>query len=549
VAVRHEDARLARLTESLPAVVPDFLMRQRWFGGKAHAIQSAEVLDAIPAGDDCLFAGVFLVRVQLNGADSQTYTLPLAAVSPERETALKSEGRGNLLLRVRGPNPGEEEVWCDALWDRKWPQLLLDTIAEGRAFRGSGSEFRGVPTRAFPRLRGGPKHDLESSVMSAEQSNTSVRFGNRLILKLFRRLQTGVNPDVEICTFLTERTSFTHFPAVGGSLIYRKGGGDTSLAILQAFVPNQGDAWKYTLDSLGAYFERIGSSPHRPAPPVAPLSSLIAEGAPPSVEAAMDGYLASARLLGERTAELHLALASAPDDPAFEPEPFSPSYQRGLCEFMLDLSAGVFGLLRSRMNQLGAGVREQAAEVLQRERDVVGRLRSILDRRIAAMRARIHGDYHLGQVLCTGHDFCIIDFEGEPTRPLDDRRIKQSPLRDVAGMLRSFHYAAFTAFLRRSAGANQGSQAAALEPWARHWHTWASAAFLGAYLSAAQGAAFLPKEAEDREMLLQTFLLEKAVFELGYELNNRPDWVKIPLQGIQDVLRERLGATYPSPLY
>jgi trehalose synthase-fused probable maltokinase len=540
MALNDSSGRRDRLLTALPGLLPEYLMRQRWFGGKARGVQSVEVSDAIPLAGGSVPAVVALARVQFVDGDSHVYAVPLAAASPERAAALSREGRDGLILSVPAATQGQpDEKWCDALWDPEWPQALLGALAEGRSFRGTTGELRGVPTRAFARLRGDAKQVLAPSVMSAEQSNTSVRFADRLIFKLFRRLQTGVNPDVEICTFLTERTSFKHFPAVAGSLILRQDGCDTSLAILQAFVSNRGDAWKYTLAELDSYFDRLGDRAHGPAPAAARLFPLPvsspAEGAPPSVESNLGAYLGSARLLGERTAQLHLALASVADDAAFSPEPFSPSYQRSLYEFMLNLSTDVFALLRRRLDQLGAGLRQPARDVLQREGEVEDRLRSVLDRPIEALRIRIHGDYHLGQVLYTGDDFVIIDFEGEPARSVSDRRIKRSPLRDVAGMLRSFHYAAFTAFLRRAEGAD-GPKSAALECWARHWQASASAAFLKAYLSAARGAAFLPHEPAEIETLLRAFLLDKAVYELGYELNNRPDWVKIPLQGIQDVV-------------
>jgi maltose alpha-D-glucosyltransferase/alpha-amylase len=247
--------------------------------------------------------------------------------------------------------------------------------------------------------------------------------------------------------------------------------------------------------------------------------------------------LESARLLGQRTAELHIALASLPDDPDFVPEPFSKLYQRSLYQSMRNLSGEVFQLLRRSMGDLSETVREEARKILELEDEVLKCFRSILDRKISAMRIRCHGDYHLGQVLYTGKDFVIFDFEGEPAHPLSERRLKRSPLRDIAGMLRSFHYAAYSAlFAQQATGLIREEDLAYVEAWAHFWYLWVCVAFLKAYLPAAARERIVPQQRDELQVLLDAYLLEKAVYELGYELNNRPDWVRIPLRGIQQQL-------------
>jgi maltose alpha-D-glucosyltransferase/alpha-amylase len=248
-------------------------------------------------------------------------------------------------------------------------------------------------------------------------------------------------------------------------------------------------------------------------------------------------YLESAHLLGQRTAELHTALASVPDGPDFAPEGFSKLYRRSLFQSMRNMTSQVFQLLRRGLKDLPEGVRKDAGKILDRESDVLNRFRSILSREISAMRIRCHGDYHLGQVLYTGKDFVIMDFEGEPAHALSERRLKRSPLRDVAGMLRSFHYAAYAAlFAQRDSGLVRKDDVTYLETWANSWCLWVCVAFLKAYLSTATWGAFLPQNKDELRVLLDTYLLEKAVYELGYELNNRPDWLKIPLRGIKQQL-------------
>ena len=255
-------------------------------------------------------------------------------------------------------------------------------------------------------------------------------------------------------------------------------------------------------------------------------------------------YMEKARLLGQRTAELHLALASESQDPSFVPEPFSVLYQRSIYQTMRNVASQAFQLLRKNLRTLPEPVRGLGSEVLGLEGEVTQRLRCVIERKVIAMRTRIHGDYHLGQVLNTGKDFVIIDFEGEPSRSISDRRIKRSPLRDVACMLRSFHYASFMALFKQTVGGVQGAQPddiSALEPWARRWYSWVSSAFLKSYMELAGSAAFVPRSIEDIDVLVRAYLLEKALYEVTYELNNRPDWVRVPLHAIPQLLLEFAG--------
>jgi maltose alpha-D-glucosyltransferase/alpha-amylase len=239
--------------------------------------------------------------------------------------------------------------------------------------------------------------------------------------------------------------------------------------------------------------------------------------------------------LGQRTAELHLALASDPEDPRFAPEPFTGPYQHALAQSMQDLTTDAFRLLRQRLPALPEVVCGEAQQVLALEAEVMGAAQAVAQRPSTALRIRTHGDYHLGQVLCTGDDFIITDFEGEPARPLRERQHKHAPLKDVAGMLRSFHYAAYAGlFNQADTGASAPSEALpAFEPWAQLWYVWVSAAFVHTYLAYAGPTSVLPQTQDERQALLDAYVLEKAVYELGYELNNRPDWVRIPLQGIR----------------
>jgi maltose alpha-D-glucosyltransferase/alpha-amylase len=372
--------------------------------------------------------------------------------------------------------------------------------------------------------------------MGVEQSNTSIVFGDSFVLKIFRRLDPGINPDLEIGSFLTEK-DFEYSPRVKGFLQYEKDNETCCAGILHQFVPNQGDAWSYTLDILGGYLERILTLDPREQKNI-PSSINILEAEegdiPPIVSDLIHPYKESARLLGQRAAELHLVLSSDPENPNFAPETLSALAQRSLYQSMRNLTMGVFQIMATRVRTLSEAVHADARNFLDRRTDIMKCFSDLKERRIATKIIRCHGDYHLGQVLHTGKDFVIIDFEGEPSRTLGERRAKRCPLTDVASMIRSFSYAAHSALLNHSTLRREDLPI--LEPWIEAWHKYVSALFLQSYLKTAENAPFLPKNKEDLKILLEAFLLEKAIYELGYELNNRPDWVGIPLKGIKDIL-------------
>ena len=489
-----------------------FLPTQRWFGGKARQIESLSVVDRVPVP----FAGrtvqLLEALIRYSEGDPDTYLVAAACVpAPEFEP----DGRPEI---ARIGSPAGDMVLYEAMGEGTLHGALLEGIARRRRLRGEVGILTGGATRAFRQLRG-PLHEMLISGLSrAEQSNTSIVFGDRMMLKLYRRLELGTNPDLEMGRFLTERTAFRNIAPVAGWLDLGGPGRSYTAGILQGFVPNQGDAWRYTLESLDDFFEAVAAT----AAPEG-VAHRTAEAAAP--------YLISAGLLGRRTAELHLALASDPDDPDFAPVPSTMLDQRSTYQSVRALAVQVFQLLRALAPTLSEPGREAAERVLAREGTVQSRMRRLLGRPLTAARIRTHGDYHLGQVLYTGTDFVIIDFEGEPARSLQERRLKRWPLRDVAGMLRSLHYAAQSAL-----AAQPAERRASLERWAVEWQQAAQSAFLDAYLGAAAGAPFIPATAEQRTVLLEIFLLEKALYEVRYELNNRPGWVGIPLQGVLELL-------------
>ncbi len=410
----------------------------------------------------------------------------------------------------------------DALWDHACARSLLRMIQEGARFGNRTGILAASSESAFSRLLSEAASE-EPSVMKGEQSNSSVKFGARAILKLYRRCEQGINPDLEIGRVLTER-GFGHSPAVLGALEYIKPDQEPStMVVVQSFIENQGDAWQYTVGELERVLDSVAAGRTETIPQTS-------ESAHES--GAHEAYLDLAATLGRRTAELHLALGRRTNDPAFAPEDCTPDYWRALRMRMERSIEGALLLLRRRLSGLGDAEQRQAALVFALERQLLTRVGSPANRNPEAQRIRCHGDYHLGQVLYTGRDFMIIDFEGEPARPLAERRAKHVPVVDVAGMVRSCHYAAYAALQRQDERAGGEPCAPELEERARRWYQSAAAAFVAGYAETAGDAPFWPASAEERAMLLDAHLIEKACYELSYELNNRPGWAGIPLKGI-----------------
>jgi len=530
-----EDLFLAALRNSLPVALPQFLIKQRWFGGKARTISSVEVSDVIPFHSDTLRSYLILARVNYTSGPTETYDIPLV-----RAPQGPAQPSDSSLLRVRARNFPEEIVLKDALTDENFLAHLLDVVANGVAVRGAGGQVRAVSTSALHSIWQPSQGLLMPSVMSAEQSNSSVVYEKRLVLKIFRRLEQGLNPDLEIGSFLTGKTSFRNVPPLAGYLEYlSETGARTALGILQGYIANEGDAWQFTLKALAEYYgeaQRSGSLGASEVPH-SPLLSLCGQTLPDKARQRIGPYLDSAVRLGRRTAELHLALASDQKDPDFAPQAFSEAELRALANSAVQLLTANFDLLGRLKDKMPDHSREDAEGTLRLEERARARLQLLAGRRISAMVTRIHGDYHLGQVLFTGSDFVIIDFEGEPARPLAERRKKRSPLQDVAGMLRSFHYAAYAPLLHDNGKKLPHEPLQDLGNWAQYWQRWVSATFLKTYLEVSGNSNFIPKDREELALLLDLYLLDKAVYELGYELNNRPSWVRIPLDGISQLLQ------------
>ena len=528
------------LRVSLEICLLEFLKPRRWFAGKSRVIHSVCIIEFLPIQDRSGGAVLLFIRVDYVGGASDMYTLPLTAAFGEQAAQIQQDLPGAIVapLKVQAKDSEQIGVLYDALWNPDFSRTLLSAIGSGCRFTGEMGALIASPTQAYEDLIGGGV-SLDPAVLKAEQSNTSVAYGDRVLMKVFRRVEVGINPDLEIGRMLTAM-KFPHSPPLAGSLEYVRANNETvTVAILQGFVHNQGDAWNYTLEAFDQYVVRCQAQPPGSAHELTFAGSILeaAQRDIPLVARECIGpYLDSVSLLGQRTAELHIALATVQDNPDFMPEPFSLEYRRSRYESMGRLVSQTCSLLRSRLNDLPSSTKQEARRVLNNESPMQNRFRAFSELETCARRTRCHGDYHLGQVLWTGRDFLISDFEGEPARPLSERRMKHSPIMDVAGMLQSLYYAPYATLLRQQPLWHAEGAGANLDPWIRFWCGWVSVAFLKSYLKIAERASFWPGTQPEFRVLLDAHLLEKAVYEIGYELNNRPHWVGIPIRGVLEIL-------------
>ncbi len=519
-------------------ILPAYLPHCRWFAGKAKIIKKVMLQDDITLGADCDNAHLIILEVNYVDGDPEFYFLPLVIAPVHMADKLTDVPRAIFAHLI---TPSGRCIVYDGIYNEALRNQLLRMITSRQTFKTKSGQLSGYSIREakVKKSKAMPHPQLKSHLLSVEQSNSSILYDEKYFLKLYRRLETGINPELEIGRFLTERQSFSHTPAFAGAMEYRRPDKEVIvLGILQKYVRNESNAWDYSLAAISRYFEQILARHDELAEiPVLPSSFLMiaAEGLPPLIQELIGGvYLEKARLLGKRTGELHLALADAGANHAFAPEAFSLLYQQSLFHAMRTQTKKVFTLLRKSLPTLRNTVKSDAEMVLGKQPEIIKCFERLTDNKITAMKIRIHGDYHLGQVLYTGNDFSLIDFEGEPARSIGERRLKRSPLRDVAGMIRSFHYPGYaTLFNSRSYSSDHRRL---LAPWAEIWYQGVAATFLHHYLDTTQNSSFIPQEKRELELLLQTYMLEKTIYEIGYELNNRPDWLIIPLQGIKKLI-------------
>ncbi len=525
-----EALALGAKSGELVAALTEWMAERRWYHGRGRRVRSARITDALPVAGAEGRLVLALLQVTYSDGEPETYSLPLGIVEP---TVREPEPNDTVAWLSNGSEPAGAIV--DAAGDPAFVTWLVGLLAGRRRVAGRGGTLIGSSTAAAPEIAGPPGEAQPVDRWRGEQSNTSVRWGSSGILKLYRVLGGGENPEIEMGRTLTQR-GFAHAPATAGWVEYRSPEGSTSIAVLQAYIRNQGDAFDVAQRAIEGYLESAIAQGTRPPAVSTSVASLLARarqapGESPTSDL-VGSFLGTAELIGRRTGELHRALAANADDPAFAPVRMTSFHQRSLYQTVRGSSAEAFRLLRSRLDTLPPAVRARADAVLARSDRVEGRLRRLLEVPAGGQLIRCHGDFHAEQVLVTTDDVVITDFEGEPLLPTSQRRLKRVPLVDVAGMVRSFDYAANGIVVQR--GEPDDSD---VERWSLAWYAESAAAFLRGYFAEVGGTGLVPDQGDPATgILLDVLLLQKATYELTYELSSRPSWVTIPLRGLEAIL-------------
>jgi maltose alpha-D-glucosyltransferase/alpha-amylase len=534
----------------LEAIVPFVLRSRRWFAGKDRRVQSATIADhiSVELADGEERAEILIVSVDYLEGEPEFYHLPVVCLFGEPASALvKDHPEAAFALVQSAEGSG---VLADAHYHSDYGKALVALGTSRRGRTGSGAGTARVAAATLPSMAGlltSVSHSERSAVrvLTGEQSNTTLLIGEadgqRAVVKTFRKLARGEHPEVELDRMLTNAGG-NIAPLIGTIDMLEERLASVTLAVLHEFVPNEGDAWTSTLAATGSYLERAFPGSSASVLPPGPAGGIAAADLtaplPADVTAAVPETLSAAALLGRRTAELHLALAEGGDDPltpieVFRPERVTPLKQRALYQSVRTSARRTLATLRAAQSRLPAGAASLVPQVLEREERLLETIEAVRVVR-SGVRIRIHGDLHLGQVLFTGRDYVFIDFEGEPARSFEERRLKRSPLRDVAGMLRSYHYVAHAGvdgLISRGDIEPGGDDEQRYRRAADDWAEWISIAFLQAYVPVARAADLLPR-AGDFEVDLRVHLIDKALYELRYELGNRPSWVHLPLLGL-----------------
>ncbi len=531
----------AAVRVNIAAILPRFLTSRRWFRSKDRRFRSIEIREVVPISHNRYV--VLLVRVEYTVGDPETYLLPVGSARGDEAQLLQDEHPEALIAEIRASD-GTRTFLYDATASDEFSSLLLEAFARRKRFVGESGVLVAERNREFRRLWGSTHPNLEPTHEAASEVNTSIRFGDRFVLKLLRSVQLGPHPEVEMGQLLTEQHPFPYAVPFAGSLEYTLEAGERSaFAVLHGFVRNRGDAWRHTRDDLTAFFDTVQQSKHsrlevETSAPTNFYALNFALAEPPALAKDLIGaYLSLAQIMGKRTAEFHLILAHDSSDPAFAPEPFNDFYRQSLYHSYVALTSRRFEFLRQRYSDMTEFLRVLAAKVLEQEDAIISRFRAIFDQRIASMRTRYNGRLHLGHFLVTDGDVSMFDFAGDPDLPISERRIKRCPLRDVASMLVSFGYAAQSSARQLATGErNETAALQKLRVWGRFWYSHVSAAFLRGYWNAAKGAPYLPVSEAQQQLLLAVNLLERALLDIRDDISNKRDLAGMPFRLILHLL-------------
>ncbi len=525
-----------RERDDFESCLPAYLQSRRWFSGKGE-IKSVRIRELLPLPLSSEQTFLAILLVEFAQFEAEEYLLPLAYATRAEAERIEHDNPQFVIARVQIAEKHTEGILFDAAADRQFSRFLFEMLQRKSSVKDAQGQIITISTAAIETTSA---NALEATATKTEQRNTAIVYGDRYFLKLFRRIEIGINPGLESSQFLAEK-QFPHVPAFAGALVFQRPSGDHAcFGLMSQFIPNAQDGWHFTLDSLRRFFDRVQTLPPTAVQDTSSDSSLVdlaVSDVPKSSEQILGTYFEMARLLGQRTGELHLALSSDPDNKDFAPEPFTPFYQRSLYQSFRNHLTHHFQILQRELKNLPDSARPLAERVLGMRDTMLARFRTVHQSALDTVRIRCHGNYHLGHVLHTGKDFSIIDFEGEPGRSLSERRIKRPALRDVAAMIRSLDCAAHAVLFRQGEAGNlQEEQLRAVMPWAQFWSRWMSASFLGSYLKTVQGSNLVPQSKPGISVLLDAFVLDRALTEMGQDLSSQPAWLHVSLQSILQLM-------------
>jgi trehalose synthase-fused probable maltokinase len=503
-------------------ILENYIINKRWYGGKSSTLKYIEIVEHFKmTSKKNTYYGV-LLEVNFNEAFFQNYFMPISfMISDELDTHT---------IIAPANFGGVEGFLVDALHQDDFRKLMFDNILASTENKKDKLIFH----------KGSKLTDTtykSSKFMGVEQSNTSIIYNDTSVLKIFRRIYVSTNPDYEISRFLTERMDFQNAPAYTGSISLSLPEGNITLGLMQELVPNQGDAWKFMLEQLDGVFDNLNRKKIKieKLPETTLFKRLKINEIPPEIIdwVGLSLFL-KIQTLAKRTAEMHIALGSDIHDTAFTPTTYNGDYTVWLKNRLLYQFQNRLNIIENSLHKLDGLALDLAHQFLENKKLVRKHFVDFNWTKMKSERIRIHGDYHLGQVLVNGDDFYLLDFEGEPESTIRDRKVKQPPLKDVAGLFRSFHYAIYaTIFNNKDKYPYEQEQLfAAAELLFKYF----VGTFLETYIEKVQSENLNIGYTQEIEFLLKYCILEKAVYELGYELNSRPRWAVIPLRGIQTIM-------------
>ncbi len=521
------------LKSELESILSKYLLSCGWFDGRFKVMQSVVIADTIPISYKNLEATIVLIQVEYTEGFPDTYVLPLSYATGEGADEIQQSMPQTVVASLTVKE--QSGILFDAMADEEFMSLPREMIVQCRNYAGKIGRLVAITTDALQQEKDTLEGNFETAWQKENRSNTLVVYGNKFLFKLFRRVEEGINPELEVRRFLAQKGQLEHIAPAIGALEYRRPNAQSmTIGVLQPYIPDAINAWNSALDILRDYFDRVtveqASLSEVPLPSGTWLE-LQEQTLPELAALTIGSYLTNAQLLGQRTAEMHILLCSDVENPDFCPEPFTSLYQRSIYQYSRNLTGQVFLRLKKQLTRLPGETQVIARKVLTQKDYLLTRLRKVIDLKITGMRTRCHGNYCLEEVLYTGKDFVILDFEGEVYRTINERRMKRSPLRDVAGMLLSFEQAARLALQNEiENGMIRPENIPLMQQWAQFWSTWVNVAFLKSYFEMANSHEFLPETKNELEVLLECYLLENAIQDLGNSLKEPDKILDISLE-------------------